>query len=98
MFAYSDGSTLKNILDSQEMFLGVMLTANFPTAQFAQHHVWVTKHRDGELWAGGEFTNQSQTEVDGVADVVARNENVENEDVVVWITFGHTHNPRVEDW
>ncbi|KAF8862645.1 copper amine oxidase [Acephala macrosclerotiorum] len=67
-------------------------------AQFAQHHVWVTKYKDGEFWAGGEFTNQSQKEVDGVADAVARNENVENDDVVVWNTFGLTHNPRVEDW
>lgn len=67
-------------------------------AQFAQHHVWVTKYKDGELWAGGEFTNQSKKEIDGVADAVARNENVENEDVVVWNVFGLTHNPRVEDW
>lgn len=67
-------------------------------AQFAQHHVWVTKHRDGEFWAGGEFTNQSQSEVDGVADAAARRENVEDEDVVVWSVFGLTHNPRVEDW
>ncbi|MCJ1363944.1 hypothetical protein MMC16_003053 [Acarospora aff. strigata] len=67
-------------------------------AQFAQHHVWVTKHRDGELWAGGEFTNQSQSEIDGVADAVARGDNVEDEDVVVWTVFGLTHNPRVEDW
>ena len=67
-------------------------------AQFAQHHVWITKYKDGELWAGGEFTNQSQKEVDGVADAVARNDNVENDDVVVWNVFGLTHNPRVEDW
>jgi primary-amine oxidase len=59
-------------------------------AQFAQHHVWITKYKDGELWAGGEFTNQSQKEVDGVADAVARNENVENDDVVVWNVFGLT--------
>jgi primary-amine oxidase len=67
-------------------------------AQFSQHHVWVTSYKDGELWAGGEFTNQSQTETDGVADAVARNDNVENTDVVVWNVFGLTHNPRVEDW
>lgn len=61
-------------------------------AQFAQHHVWVTKYKDGELWAGGEFTNQSRKEVDGVADAVARNENVGNDDVVVWNVFGLTVN------
>jgi primary-amine oxidase len=59
-------------------------------AQFAQHHVWVTKYKDRELWAGGEFTNQSKVEVDGVGDAVARNDNVENDDVVVWHTFGLT--------
>lgn len=59
-------------------------------AQFAAHHVWVTKYRDGELWAGGEFTNQSKVEVDGVSDAVARKENVENDDVVVWNVFGLT--------
>lgn len=59
-------------------------------AEFAQHHVWITKYRDGELWAGGEFTNQSQKEVDGVSDAVKRDENVENDDVVVWNVFGLT--------
>lgn len=67
-------------------------------AQFATHHVWVTKYKDGELWAGGEFTNQSKKEIDGLADAVARKDAVENEDVVVWNVFGLTHNPRVEDW
>lgn len=67
-------------------------------AQFAQHHVWVTKYRDGELYAGGRHTLQSQEEVGGVSDAVKRGENVANEDVVVWSVFGITHNPRVEDW
>lgn len=67
-------------------------------AAFARHHVWVTKYRDGELFAGGEFTNQSQKEIGGVADAAARDDPVENADVVVWSVFGLTHNPRVEDW
>lgn len=67
-------------------------------AQFAHHHVWVTKHKDQEYWAGGEFTNQSQKEEGGVADAAARQDSVEDTDVVVWNVFGLTHNPRVEDW
>lgn len=59
-------------------------------ALFAQHHVWVTKYKDDELYAGGRFTLQSTDEVDGVADAVARKDNVENEDVVVWSVFGLT--------
>jgi len=67
-------------------------------ALFAQHHVWVTKHKDGELYAAGRYTLQSTREEGGLADMVKRNDNTENEDIVVWATFGLTHNPRVEDW
>jgi primary-amine oxidase len=67
-------------------------------AQFAQHHVWVTKYKDGELYAGGRYTLQSQLEIGGVSDAVARQDSVKDDDVVVWNVFGLTHNPRVEDW
>lgn len=30
---------------------------------YASHHLWFTKHHDGELWAAGPFTNQSSVEV-----------------------------------
>ncbi|KAK8131901.1 hypothetical protein PG999_000074 [Apiospora kogelbergensis] len=63
-------------------------------APFARHHLWVTGHRDGELWAAGEFTNQSRGEVGGVQAMVERGDCTP----VVWTVFGLTHNPRVEDW
>ena len=68
----------------------------YKRALFAQHHLWVTKYKDDELYAGGRFTLQSTGEVGGVADAVARGDNVEDDDVVVWSVFGLTHNPRVE--
>jgi primary-amine oxidase len=67
-------------------------------AQFAQHHVWVTKYKDNELYAGGRYTLQSKDEIGGVSDAVKREDKIDDEDVVVWNTFGLTHNPRVEDW
>lgn len=67
-------------------------------AKFAEHHIWVTRYRDGDFWAGGKFTNQSLVETDGVADYAARDEDVRNADVVLWHTYGITHNPRVEDY
>ena len=48
---------------------------NSVTAQralFAHHNFWVTGYRDGELWAAGEFTNQSRSESGGVGDMVKR--------------------------
>jgi primary-amine oxidase len=52
-------------------------------AQFATRPIWVTKYQDDELFAGGEFTNQSKKS-EGVEVWAARNENVEDEDVVLW--------------
>ncbi|KAJ5084886.1 Copper amine oxidase [Penicillium alfredii] len=66
-------------------------------AQFATRPIWVTKYQDNELYAAGEFTNQSKRS-DGVEVWAARNDAVEDEDVVLWHTFGLTHNPRIEDF
>ncbi|KAH7374839.1 copper amine oxidase [Plectosphaerella cucumerina] len=67
-------------------------------ALFAKHHLWVTKYKDDELYAGGRYTLMSKREIDGVSDAAARNDDILNEDVVVWSVFGLTHNPRIEDW
>lgn len=64
---------------------------------FGEHPIWVTKHKDDELFASGVYTNQSEGE-EGLKTWVERKENVENEDIVVWHTFCFTHNPRPEDF
>jgi primary-amine oxidase len=74
-------------------------------SEFGSHALWVTKYKDGELYASGNHTMQSLGG-DGIdSQIKARkvangNENVgvRNEDIVLWHTFGTTHNPRVEDW
>ncbi len=70
----------------------------YARAEFARHHVWVTKYRDDELWAGGKYTNQSNGKQGGLATYSAGKQSTVNEDVVVWAVFGLTHNPRVEDF
>lgn len=62
---------------------------------FATKPIWVTPYRDGELWAAGEFTNQSREDT-GLARYAAGNDNVENQDVVLWHSFGLTHVTRPE--
>ena len=66
-------------------------------ARFSEHAIWVTRYRDDELYAAGEFTNQSRIDT-GLAEWATRNDDVENTDVVLWHTFGLTHNPRPEDF
>jgi len=73
-------------------------------SEFGAHAVWVTRYHDGELFAAGQHTMQSFGD-EGIASWIKKrqetepgNTNVKNDDIVIWHTFGSTHNPRVEDW
>jgi primary-amine oxidase len=66
-------------------------------ANFLNHHVWVTPYDPAQMYAGGDYPNQSRG-LDGLAKWAAANRSVENRDVVLWYTLGVTHNPRPEDW
>ncbi len=65
-------------------------------AQFATKHVWVTKYDPAERYASGNFPNQ-HAGGDGLPKFIAQNRAIENEDIVLWHTFGHTHVCKPED-
>jgi primary-amine oxidase len=64
---------------------------------FATKHVWVTRYAPEERYAAGEFPNQ-HAGGDGLPKYVAQNRAIENEDIVLWHTFGATHVCRPEDF
>lgn len=66
-------------------------------ASFASHPFWVTRYRDDEKYAAGDFPNQGRAG-EGLASFVSPPESIENTDVVVWQTIGMTHVPRPEDY
>lgn len=66
-------------------------------AKFATKSLWVTKYRQGENWPAGYLVNMNPGGM-GLPQYAARNEPIEDEDIVVWHTFGLTHVPRPEDW
>ena len=66
-------------------------------AGFAYKHVWVTRHDASERYAAGEYPNQNPGG-DGLPAMVAQGRSIENEDIVLWYTFGLHHIPRPEDW
>jgi primary-amine oxidase len=66
-------------------------------AGFLNAHVWITPFSAAEMYAGGDFPNQSRGG-DGLTKWTAANRPLENQDVVLWYTMGITHNPRPEDW
>ncbi|KAJ4289022.1 hypothetical protein N0V90_011364 [Kalmusia sp. IMI 367209] len=89
-------------------FYSQMLLANKDSfhakrSEYGQHAVWVTKYRDDEFFPSGRYTMQSMGG-DGIASAIEKRrasgdqDCVRNSDVVLWHTFGSTHNPRIEDW
>lgn len=73
-------------------------------SEFAEHAVWVTRYDDDELFPAGKHTMQSLGG-DGLGSAIKRRQadtaaesSVRNQDIVIWHTFGSTHNPRIEDW
>ncbi|ODV85220.1 hypothetical protein CANARDRAFT_28501 [[Candida] arabinofermentans NRRL YB-2248] len=87
----------KIALPARQMLLAGEDSYNNRRAQFATQQLWVTKYQDNELYAAGEFTNQSQTDT-GLGVWANRGDNVRNTDNVVWATLGFTHIPRTEDF
>ena len=66
-------------------------------ARFVDYHMWVTPYRDDERYAAGDYPNQS-IGGDGLIRWTEADRPIENTDVVLWYTMGHTHLPRPEDY
>jgi primary-amine oxidase len=67
-------------------------------AGFTFHHVWVTPHRNGELYAAGAYPNQANSSYADTLYSYADNSSVYDEDIVLWYSMGETHVPRPEDF
>jgi primary-amine oxidase len=66
-------------------------------AAFAQHQLWLSRYREGELYAAGDYPNQGPTG-DGLQEFIAAKENIDGQDLVAWYTLGLTHLPSVEEY
>lgn len=73
-------------------------------SEFGQHAIWVTRYHEDEMFPSGQHTMQSLGG-EGIASCIKKRRDnpdcqtsVRNEDIVIWHTFGSTHNPRIEDW
>jgi primary-amine oxidase len=65
--------------------------------RFIDHHLWVTRYAEDELYAAGPYPNQSEAG-QGLPAWTKADRDLDGKDVVVWYTFGVTHIPRPEDW
>ncbi|WPH00379.1 Copper amine oxidase 1 [Acrodontium crateriforme] len=70
---------------------------HYKRAEFSDKNIYAVKYREGELYAGGRYTNQSRGG-QGVRGWADRNENIVDDDLVLFIQFGINHTPRIEDF
>jgi primary-amine oxidase len=66
-------------------------------AGFIDHHFFATRHRETELYASGDYPVGSHRNNDLVV-WTQNDEDLPNQDVVVWYTLGVTHVARPEDF
>lgn len=65
--------------------------------RFMDHHLWVTQYAPGEMYAAGDYPNQSTGEK-GLPEWTRADRKVREQDVVLWYTMNVTHIPRPEEW
>ncbi|MBA2552907.1 MAG: primary-amine oxidase, partial [Geodermatophilaceae bacterium] len=65
--------------------------------QFAYKHLWVTPYEPGEMYAAGDYPNQNGGG-GGLPEFVKADRSIEDQDLVVWYSFGAHHVVRPEDW
>ena len=66
-------------------------------AGFIAHPLWVTAYDRDEVFATGDYPNQSEGG-DGLPAFIQAGRNLTDTDVVLWFTFGANHVVRPEDW
>lgn len=69
----------------------------FKRLSFMDKQIWVTKYNPDERFPEGKYSNRSDKDT-GLGQFVANNDNINNKDVVVWMTTGTTHVARAEEW
>lgn len=79
--------------------VSLMRSDDFPQrrAGFTDYHLWVTPYEPDELYAAGNYPNQSHGG-DGLPAWTSQNRPIEDTDIVVWYTLGLHHVVRAEDW
>ncbi len=66
-------------------------------ADFSSATMWATTYDEKELWAAGDYPNQSRKNL-GLPDYIANAESLANTDIVLWYTMGFRHITRPEDF
>ncbi|PZF83794.1 tyramine oxidase [Jiangella anatolica] len=83
--------------EGRPLLLADPASATAHRAAFATRSLWVTRYDPDERFPAGDLVNQHPGGA-GLPEYVAADRAIEDQDVVLWHTFGAVHYPRPEDW
>ncbi|SEF18426.1 primary-amine oxidase [Jiangella alba] len=83
--------------EGKPMLLADPASATANRAGFATRSLWVTRYDPAERYPAGDLINQHPGGA-GLPRYVAADRAIEDQDIVLWHTFGAAHFPRPEDW
>lgn len=72
-------------------------SAVYGRAGFTQKQLWVTPYDSDQMYAAGDYPNQSEPG-QGIPSWVSADRDIADEDVVLWYTVGMNHIVVPEDW
>ncbi|WP_240477439.1 primary-amine oxidase [Jiangella muralis] len=83
--------------EGRPMLLADPASATANRAGFATRSLWVTRYDPDERYPAGDLINQHPGGA-GLPAYAAADRAIEDQDIVLWHTFGAVHFPRPEDW
>jgi primary-amine oxidase len=83
--------------EGKPLLLADPASATANRAGFATKSLWVTRYDPAERFPAGDLINQHPGGA-GLPQFVAADRSIEDQDIVLWHTFGAVHYPRPEDW
>nr|WP_184818232.1 primary-amine oxidase [Jiangella mangrovi] len=83
--------------EGRPLLLADPASATASRAAFATKSLWVTRYDPAERYPAGDLINQHPGGA-GLPAFVAAGRSIEDQDIVLWHTFGAVHYPRPEDW
>lgn len=83
--------------EGRPLLLSDPASATANRAAFATRALWITRYDPAERHPAGDLVNQHPGGA-GLPEYVAADRSIEDQDIVLWHTFGTVHFPRPEDW
>ncbi|RIQ37400.1 primary-amine oxidase [Jiangella rhizosphaerae] len=83
--------------EGRPLLLADPASATAHRAAFATKSLWVTRYDPAERFPAGDLINQHPGGA-GLPAYVTADRAIEDQDIVLWHTFGAVHYPRPEDW